>query len=491
MSVVDIISSSLTNDINLFFVVMILFLALVDVLSKKDLKGQIVSLGVLGTFVGIFVGLQSFDPSDIKNSISYILEGLKTAFFTSIVGMGVSTVLSIIQNLTNKLDNEGNEVVIFQEISSKLNGLDKIVNEVNLLREAQVATHDDTKGILTNIVTLKDNSHQENELLIQILEKNFEKVNQSLEVAIESLAEGVTEEIINALKVVIEEFNQELQDQFGDNFKELNQAVVKLLEWQNNYKTHIETIDEHLQVSTQSIDKSRDALAEIASRNTEVMDVYHSLEKIINTYSLQTEELNRHLKEYAELSGEAKSMFSSVQESLVKTEGTFKNLANYIGKSSELQKKAVESSMNNIEINIKTKTEEVRESISLLGDDMASTFNATARKTELVYKDLAGVISANSERQKEIISNSMSTIESDIKIKSSDVRDHINHITDGLSENKKAHDQVASNIKELSVDIPKAMEKSLDGLNSGLTSLTRSFQKEYEDLLDKQKSRLQ
>jgi len=56
-------------------------------------------VGVLGTFVGIFIGLQGFNPADIVNSVNEILVGLKTAFFTSIVGMSVSTILSTFQQL--------------------------------------------------------------------------------------------------------------------------------------------------------------------------------------------------------------------------------------------------------------------------------------------------------------------------------------------------------------------------------------------------------
>lgn len=89
----------LLNPINVIFVVIIFVLAFLDQKTKKDFKSQIVSVGVLGTFVGIFIGLQSFDPEDIMNSVNQILAGLKTAFFTSIVGMSVATVLSIFQKL--------------------------------------------------------------------------------------------------------------------------------------------------------------------------------------------------------------------------------------------------------------------------------------------------------------------------------------------------------------------------------------------------------
>jgi biopolymer transport protein ExbB/TolQ len=64
-----------------------------------------VSVGVLGTFVGIFIGLQAFNPNDIVHSVNDILLGLKTAFFTSIVGMSVSTGLSILQKFQNESKN--------------------------------------------------------------------------------------------------------------------------------------------------------------------------------------------------------------------------------------------------------------------------------------------------------------------------------------------------------------------------------------------------
>ena len=89
----------LLNPVNIVFVVLIFVLAFLDQKTKKDYKSQIVSVGVLGTFVGIFIGLQGFDPDDIMNSVNQILSGLKTAFFTSIVGMSVATTLSIIQKL--------------------------------------------------------------------------------------------------------------------------------------------------------------------------------------------------------------------------------------------------------------------------------------------------------------------------------------------------------------------------------------------------------
>ena len=110
----EFILKHLENSVNLVIVMLILFLAIIDIIAKKDLKSQIVSLGVLGTFIGIFIGLQNFNPDDMKNSINGILLGLKTAFYTSIVGMSTALILTIIQKLFyKKMDNSSKNEILF------------------------------------------------------------------------------------------------------------------------------------------------------------------------------------------------------------------------------------------------------------------------------------------------------------------------------------------------------------------------------------------
>ena len=203
MKIIEIVVKALENEINLYIIISIFILATLDLIFKKDLKSQIVSLGVLGTFIGIFMGLQNFNPDDMKNSINGILLGLKTAFFTSIVGMGVALILAIIQKLFYKeMDNSSNHENILLEISNKLNNLenldstqdtDKIIGELERLRTIQTDTRDGTIKISTSIEELKINSNQENQKLIEILDTNFAKMNNSLEIAIDKLSKGATE----------------------------------------------------------------------------------------------------------------------------------------------------------------------------------------------------------------------------------------------------------------------------------------------------------
>lgn len=73
---------------------MIIFF-IAEFFSSKDFKSIIISLGVLGTFLGIFIGLYNFDTFNIVESVPELLSGLKLAFTTSILGMFFSIILTM------------------------------------------------------------------------------------------------------------------------------------------------------------------------------------------------------------------------------------------------------------------------------------------------------------------------------------------------------------------------------------------------------------
>lgn len=149
-------STMITVGITLW--ILILFAMSIQKNSIRNYKNEIVSLGVLGTFVGIAIGLFHFDVTDIKSSMPQLLEGLKTAFVTSGVGIFFSILLSIFK-------------------------------------------------------PLKNNSKSET---------------------------------LEALELIVTEFNHNLTEQFGDNFKQLNEAVKNMIIWQEGYKTHITRSEQNL-----------------------------------------------------------------------------------------------------------------------------------------------------------------------------------------------------------------------------------------------------
>ena len=98
--------------------VYVLFCAKKQLLIEKrrwieQLPSLISTLGVLGTFLGITIGLLNFNSNDLDASIPLLLDGLKTAFFTSLAGMVGSLFLSrTVSRIYDNLDKGTSDINI-------------------------------------------------------------------------------------------------------------------------------------------------------------------------------------------------------------------------------------------------------------------------------------------------------------------------------------------------------------------------------------------
>jgi chromosome segregation ATPase len=307
--------------------------------EHSDQKSVIVSVGVLGTFVGIVLGLLGFDAQNIQESIPPLLNGLKFAFLTSIAGMIISIAVSFIQK--GKLAGGDDQLEVLRAINGKLDMLSDIKSlkeEVGKLRtelrDEQVQTRkvnlkgykdtldkmEESRALIALQVTTTDLSGFRNEVHEKQTEsqlffyEQFSKTNESLEKAIDALSKGATEEIIKALETVISDFNQNLVEQFGDNFKELNSAIKELLAWQEQYKEMLKNDQKYLETISKSIDSSKDTLEVVASKNVEVQAVYDQLSELIRTYDTQISSVNQQLVSYVRVGESAAAAFGSLED---------------------------------------------------------------------------------------------------------------------------------------------------------------------------------
>ena len=78
---------------NIYFIIAFAIIMLVAIGWFRKIRHQQVNaiasivtvIGVLGTFLGIAIGLYQFDTGNIEASVPKLLEGLKIAFLTSII----------------------------------------------------------------------------------------------------------------------------------------------------------------------------------------------------------------------------------------------------------------------------------------------------------------------------------------------------------------------------------------------------------------------
>jgi len=81
-----------------------------------QLPGSLTGLGILGTFVGLLMGLRNVNFNTVEGaliSVQTILSGIDTAFYTSLAGLILSIIFNIINNILRNIMNR--EVGLFLE----------------------------------------------------------------------------------------------------------------------------------------------------------------------------------------------------------------------------------------------------------------------------------------------------------------------------------------------------------------------------------------
>lgn len=95
----------------------------------------------------------------------------------------------------------------------------------------------------------------------------------------------------------MKDFNQKLTEQFGENFKQLNIAVGRLLVWQENYKVTIERITENLQKTIKGIDAVKNSVAKIEESAASITKSSEQILNLIVTANMYEQKLQKVLSE--------------------------------------------------------------------------------------------------------------------------------------------------------------------------------------------------
>lgn len=276
----------------------ILFLALYDAYTywthggrnHVSLKGEMTGLGIFGTFCGIFLGLLNFNVHDIPGSVPPLLEGLKTAFGTSIAGLFFSIGLTVIQAIRPVAFRKTGDPVadtlvrVFQEFEPMM------LDMRNAAREQTSAS---------------------------------KAMQHTMEVTMEKLAKGVTEEIIKALQAVISDFNKNLKEQFGDNFKQLNEACFKLVEWQDKYIPTVNASTAALKSAIDSFDRLKSQSEAMIASHQMLLGTLMKVGENVNGLSESSQKIAQVSEELEATLARMDRIITSLKERVELTETAF------------------------------------------------------------------------------------------------------------------------------------------------------------------------
>ena len=261
------------------------------------------TLGILGTFCGIVAGLLGFDVNQIDASIGALLAGMKTAFTTSLAGMALALLYKVLTT-TGLLSTSQENVIDEDQVG------------VAELYQMMMEQRDGIHGLNETMKLIRADANDHRKLAQQEFEAFQDRLWRNLQEFADVLSKSATETVIEALKQVIVDFNRNLTEQFGENFKQLNEAVFKLVEWQERYKDQIGQMVEQYALGVSAIDQTETAVSEITAHTQRIPESMDTLRTVLDSNQHQIQELDRHLNAFAEVRDRAVEAVPQLREQI-------------------------------------------------------------------------------------------------------------------------------------------------------------------------------
>ena len=534
------LGASLITD---FFIAVILLSFLCAIIAKRAGKSAsfvhytptlLTSLGILGTFCGIVAGLLGFDAQDIDGSIDGLLEGMKTAFTTSLVGMSSSIIYKVMLS-AGVLERKGDEVIEEGQVGVE-ELLSAMKQQVSGIETLQQAIGGDGDSSLTSQIKLfradtndnfklseKSGATYHDELLAGLSSQQveFDRFQDKLWVELQNfsdvLSKSATEAVIDALKQVISDFNQNLTEQFGENFQQLNEACKELVLWQDQYKVQLADMTTQYAYGVEAIGITATAVAKISENTSVIPEHMEKLSEVTEVNQHQLAELERHLEAFKEVRDKAVEALPEIREKIDQTlEGVRSaatDMAAGIAESSDTMGNAIISGAQEFIDN----TGKVNGSIQATADamrvhneeamthytDLEEGMNANYRelskhmqeeagKITDQYVDAGKQITQNVSQNKDAFDSGLETMRDQLNASLEGMAarqtDEANKIFTGLSSRveeavSKTGAAVEGQIKMLEEAQERELKKVMSEMGSALATVTQRFTEDYSKLV--------
>lgn len=406
--------------------------------------GTLVGLGLLGTFLGLTLGIKGFDSSNterINESIQGLLAGMGTAFLTSLLGMTFSILFTAADKaLRHRLYKD------VKEITDRL----------------------DSEYYIDDLVLANINQQNIINQLYKALKNDLQQ--QALEIANKltyTNAEGQNVTIGNAIREILTENTKQskaLMSFSTDLAMELNQGFDETLSRQMQQKIVplMESVDATTKAVVEHIDKMADTVSSPATDMMQnvVNELKQSMQSLLNEFSTG-------------LSGSATS--------------ELENLAMQLGTATQAMADFPKN-MENISATLQVTIEEVKHAISEISNTSANA-NSTAMQQmqeQITYATgaisnaitevkevMSGISQSSQEQSNQMVSKLADAAEKmgsfltgTISTLSNSVQQSVKGITDDI--NSKQTDLIA-----LQEDTTSQTKKLLENFNVGLERLEK------------------
>lgn len=405
-------------------------------------SGTLVGLGLLGTFLGLTLGIEGFDSSNtenIQNSINNLLSGMGTAFYTSLFGMTLSIIFTFIDKVfRNKLSKQ---LFMLNERLDEMYYIDD--NNVNALNQERIANllfnnlkHEMEKQTSSMIVKTEETAHRIQE---KIVYTNNEGQVTTIGNAIREILSENTEQT-KALKSFSTDLAIELNNGFDESLsRQMQQKILPLME---NVDTTTKAIVEHIdkmaeQVSSPATDLIQNVVSELKGCMSNIM------ETMSGTATAGLESLSTQLSTAAQAIMEFPQNLSTVSATLESTIEEVKNAVNDISSTSA---SANNTTMKQMQDQITYATTAISNAISEVHEVMNGLSNTSQEQSRIMVDKLAEA----AEKMSQYLDNTMTSL-------SSSVAESVKGISEDISRKQE-------NLLVLQSEMMTKMENTMNGI---------------------------
>lgn len=476
------LSASAAAEVFLWSILAVFSFALFEAKNQKQSRFLehaptiLTSLGILGTFTGIVIGLLHFDAQKIDDSIPQLLSGLKTAFITSLAGMFASILFKAADSFWFAPKREQSDVPesvtpddIFREIA-------KTNKHLEALKQSMAG---DEESSLAGQMRLMRSENRDTATAQAEKQRAFqEKLFEEMQNFAELLSKSATEQVIEALKQVIVEFNEKLTEQFGENFKRLDESVKKLVIWQEQYMQQLEQMSEQYSLGVKAIDDTREAVGQISEKTATIPETVGKLQGVMEVNQHQIQELQRHLEAFVTMRDKAveavptiNSQMDEIGKRMVESTETVSKMihegAAEFGQSVERTSASLQEMANNIQ----SQSESVTENLQ----DVATDVSKTASDMLARLNESATSMRASLDQSVEAVLTEMrKTVENTTQTMESEVSKSVGRTEEGINKQLDAMDKAMED----------ELQRVMTHMGQALTSITRQFSQDYEKLVN-------
>lgn len=458
--------------------------------EKRDIfVNAIATLGMIGTFFGICFGLQNFDSENLVKSIPVLLQGMKTAFYTSLIGTSITIFYKIFFNLFERKDptlekyNQYNKTFIdhnkimikqnhdlFQLLQNQLSINEKIEQynanffqlffDYKIANEQFILSFNDYKQKNGKFISSFEEYKVKNIMALENLSSDFKQFKNSM-------AKENNEAFVSALNACIKNLNEEMMLQLGENFNKFNEGMIRVVKWQENYIETIQKTEEtqnnifkNINEVCENLDKTANNITTFSNRAESILEVSKALENTLD----ETNKIQEGFKNNIDYMKEQLINLNNILDSLSK-----------FGLSLNSISTDIENNTTNI-LHSSNSLNETIENFDNMSKNIVSKFNVILEKQEEnsdnIFKNLGNTLNKTMNKINEL----SSMVEKEAKEIS------INSALQIESLHKQVNKLVLEHVNLMRTELESALKTSLINLGDELATLSEKFANDYEPL---------